>query len=104
MSRSGNFPCWGTSRSSARLFRSSYFQKSETELIIIVTPRLVKPLDMAKQPLPTDQFVEPDDADFYLLGRTEGARKETQAVPVGPAPTTSGKAGALDGNFGHIVR
>jgi pilus assembly protein CpaC len=98
------FPVLGDIPVLGALFRSSNFQKSETELIIIVTPRLVKPLDMAKQPLPTDQFVEPDDVDFYLLGRTEGARKETQAAPVGPAPTTSGKAGALDGNFGHIVR
>ena len=41
-------------------------------MIIIVTPHLVKPLDMSKQTLPTDAFIEPDDFDFYLMGRLEG--------------------------------
>jgi pilus assembly protein CpaC len=58
---------------------------------------------MAKQPLPTEQFVEPDDVEFYLLGKMEGSEKKSQAAPVGPAPASS-KAGTLDGNFGHIVR
>jgi pilus assembly protein CpaC len=95
----GDIPILGT------LFRSSDFQKSETELIVIVTPHLVKPLDVAKQPLPTDQFIEPDDLEFYLMGRLEGESKEK-------APTVAGKtasvvptrrAGGLDGDFGHIV-
>jgi len=50
------------------LFKSSSFQKSETELVIIVTPHLVKPLNMAEQTLPTDFYIEPDDAEFYLWG------------------------------------
>jgi pilus assembly protein CpaC len=84
------------------LFRSSQFQKNETELVVIVTPHLVKPLDLAKQTLPTDQFVEPNDLEFYLLGRIEGR---------GPGPAGKGlkasrvmnKGGGLDGDFGHIV-
>ncbi|MBA3037340.1 MAG: type II and III secretion system protein family protein, partial [Desulfobacterium sp.] len=39
------------------LFRSTKFQNNETELVIIVTPHLVKPVDMAKQTLPTDQYI-----------------------------------------------
>ncbi len=54
------------------LFRSNDFQKNESELVIIVTPHLVKPLNMAKQTLPTDGFQEPDDFEFYLLGRLTG--------------------------------
>ncbi len=57
------------------LFRSTAFKKNETELIVIVTPHLVKPLDMAKQTLPTDQYIEPDDFEYYLLGHTEGEKK-----------------------------
>jgi pilus assembly protein CpaC len=53
------------------LFRSSQFEKNETELIIIVTPHLVKPLNAQKHPLPTDDFVEPDDFTFYILGELE---------------------------------
>ncbi len=75
------------------LFRSRSFQKSETELVIIVTPHLVKPLDMAKQSLPTDFYKEPDDLEFYLLGLTEGrGNKENSPVK-----------GQLDGDFGHAT-
>ena len=58
----GDIPVLGT------LFRSSDFQKNESELIIIVTPHLVKPIDAGEQPLPTDGLIEPSDLDFYLIG------------------------------------
>ena len=74
------------------LFRSSSYQKDETELVIIVTPHFVKPLDMEAQTLPTDQFVEPNDFEFYLLGRTEGHGS--------PVKTQ----GSLDGQFGYILQ
>jgi pilus assembly protein CpaC len=54
---------------------------------------------MAKQTLPTDQFIEPDDFEFYLLGSTEGKEKIK-------SPGSSGnpsKAYGLEGSFGHIV-
>jgi pilus assembly protein CpaC len=54
------------------LFRSAEFQKKETELVIIVTPRLAKPLDPGDPALPTDHFVEPNAFDFYFLGALEG--------------------------------
>lgn len=53
------------------LFRSQDYQKSETELVIIVTPYLVKPLDPGRRPLPTDAYRDPGDADFFLYGRDE---------------------------------
>ena len=75
------------------LFRSREFQKNETELVIIATPRLVKPLDPSKQPLPTDFYVEPSDTDFYVLGLMEGT-----------GGGRSGKIkGELDGEFGHAT-
>ena len=46
------FPLLGDIPILGALFRSTSFQKNETELVIIVTPHLVKPLDMAKQTLP----------------------------------------------------
>jgi pilus assembly protein CpaC len=54
------------------LFRSSSFRRNETELVIIVTPRLVKPLRPEDVKLPTDSFVPPSDTDFYVFGRLEG--------------------------------
>ncbi len=87
------------------LFRSSSFQKNETELVIIVTPHLVKPLDTKKQPLPTDQYIEPDDFELYLLGALEGRDKgETNGSGNRPSSLLPmGKNGGLEGGFGHIA-
>jgi pilus assembly protein CpaC len=74
------------------LFQSKQFEKNESELIIIVTPHLVKPLNMAKQTLPTDFYIEPNDAEFYLEGRLEGRENGQPAV-----------RGKLDGDFGHTM-
>ena len=73
------------------LFQSKAYQKEETELVIIVTPHLVKPLDMAKQTLPTDYYVEPNDVEFYLMGKLEGAG------------SPKAKKGSMDGDFGHSM-
>jgi len=84
------------------LFRSTSFQKEESELVIIVTPHLVKPLDMAKQTLPTDQYVEPNDFEFYLLGQLEG-KAEPVKKTTGAAGTVHSGKGGLEGDFGHIA-
>jgi len=95
------FPVLGDIPVLGALFRSSSFQKNDTELMVIVTPHLVKPLDMAKQTLPTDQFIEPDDVDFYLLGNVEGKEKPKSPAP---APSSSNpKAMKLEGPFGHMT-
>ena len=86
------FPFLGDIPVLGMLFRSRAFQKRETELIIIVTPRLVKPFDLEKQTLPTDFYIEPDDTEFYLLGLMEGREKKQ--------PSTAGR-GEFDGHFGH---
>jgi len=87
------FPLLGDLPILGPLFQSKSFQKEETELVIIVTPHLVKPLDLAKQPLPTDNYIEPDDVEFYLLGLLEGeSGKKSKA-----------EAGKLDGDFGHSM-
>ena len=85
------------------LFRSTEFQKNETELVIIVTPHLVKPLDMTKQTLPTDAYIEPDDFEFYLLGSLEGrGKKDTaNATPAASVPGLK-KGSSLEGDFGYM--
>lgn len=52
------------------LFRSSEFQKDQTELMFVITPRLVKPLPAAP-PLPTDNHTEPGRLGVYLNGSVE---------------------------------
>ena len=86
----GDIPILGT------LFRSRSFQKNETELIIIATPHLVKPIDGDHQPLPTDYYVEPNDADFYVLGLMEGRAGQ-------PVSRKGNLQGDLDGEFGHAT-
>ncbi len=54
------------------LFRSASFQKRETDLVIIVTPRLVRPArpgDLLRAPL--DATVPPNDNDLFLYGKHE---------------------------------
>ena len=85
----GNVPILG------HLFRSQSFNKGETELVIVVTPHLAKPLPKDGIRLPTDNFVEPSDSEFYFLGRMEGKSKVAAGSP---AATTGGGA---EGQFGH---
>jgi pilus assembly protein CpaC len=70
------------------LFRSSEFQKDKTELMFVITPRLVKPLppDYA---LPTDAFVEPSRVEYFLGGKMEGT----------PPPAPSKSNPAIQGGF-----
>lgn len=54
------------------LFRSASYQKNETDLAIIVTPRLVRPArpgDVVKTPL--DTTLPANDVDLFLMGKTE---------------------------------
>ncbi len=90
------FPVLGDIPILGALFRSSAFKKNETELVVIVTPHLVKPLDMSKQTLPTDKFGDPGDFRFYLLGDLSG-RPEKRITP-----GTLGRDG-FDGQVGHII-
>jgi pilus assembly protein CpaC len=76
------------------LFRSQEYVKGQTELVIFVTPRLVAPTRQAEVRLPTDDFVDPTDLEFYLMGRMTGARSER-------LPTE--RRGGTEGRFGHDI-
>jgi pilus assembly protein CpaC len=52
------------------LFRSSEFQRSQTELVIIITPHLVTPVSGAALALPTDRVRIPSESEFFLFGQT----------------------------------
>ena len=62
----GEIPIIGT------LFTSKEYQKKETELVIIVTPHLVRPLNRGEvPPLPGEDIMDNvSDIDFFLLNRT----------------------------------
>jgi pilus assembly protein CpaC len=63
----GNVPVLGS------LFSSKRYQRNETELIIIVTPRLVQPFSHPEGVAsPLDAVSEPTEAEFFLLSKTTG--------------------------------
>jgi pilus assembly protein CpaC len=87
------FPLLGDIPILGALFRSVEFQKNETELVIIITPYIVKPLDARDQMLPTDFYVEPDDSEFYIMGMMEGQPEGGELL----------ERGKMDGPFGHDI-
>jgi pilus assembly protein CpaC len=62
------FPGLGSLPVLGALFRSKEFRKNETELLILVTPHLAKPLVPAEIQLPTDYVVEPSAFGWYMQG------------------------------------
>jgi pilus assembly protein CpaC len=84
------------------LFRSTSFQKQETELVITVTPRIVRPVKPDQIVVPTDRVLAPSGLELFLLGKTE----TTKPVAGLPAKTSSAAPapGGIDGDQGHIVR
>ena len=84
------------------LFRSTEYRRGETELVIVVTPYLVKPVDERDIHLPTDGFRSPNDAQ-RLLGYLEndgvsGASRPmpTTATVVGEPATPAAPAISYD--------
>ncbi|MBX7459003.1 type II and III secretion system protein family protein [Qipengyuania sp. 1NDH17] len=76
------------------LFRSTSFQRGETELLIVVTPRLVAPIKPEQVRLPTDRVYDPSEADVLLLDG-EGYKPRpldpiTGDVPADATPATEG--------------
>ncbi len=70
------------------LFRSPEFERDETELVIIATPFVVRPVASGRLSSPTDRFAPADDVDLFLLGRLYaryGAAVEPQVpdTPIG---------------------
>jgi pilus assembly protein CpaC len=78
------------------LFRSTKFQRQETELVVIVTPYLVRPVS-GQMATPLDGYRVPDDARRDFLGQTftgkSGAVTPT-AVQAAPAAPITGAAAA----------
>ncbi len=66
------FPVLGEVPVLGALFRSSEFQTDRSELMFVVTARLVKPLP-PDHALPTDNFVPPNRTEFFLNGQLEGS-------------------------------
>ncbi len=94
-SQINSFPWLGDVPVLGALFRSTSFQRNESELVIIVTPYIVRPTAQASSVrLPTDGLTFSTDLEQLLLGRmttTRGGKPETQPT----APQLRGTAGFM---------
>jgi len=70
------------------LFKSDGYRRNETELMIVVTPYLVKPVNDSEIVLPTDGFKAANDAERFLMNRnhsgTGGDRPKPSVAPTAP--------------------
>jgi pilus assembly protein CpaC len=102
------------------LFRSTGFQHQDSELVMIVTPHLVRPVPEGAMKLPTDRVGPPNEADLLLNGRTDtgvppAARAFVTPSPVPPPPPPPVPAGGTGGmaqaktpsgfekDYGHVL-
>ncbi len=75
---SGQVPWLGEVPILGALFRSSEYQRSQSELVIIVTPHLVTPSRGEALALPTDRVKLPSERELFLFGNVAG--KQTGAA------------------------
>ena len=72
------------------LFRSNSFRRNETELVIVVTPYLVRPVNASQISLPTDGYRHANDAQRVLGGQEQHSRDgEHRPLPVSSAPQSA---------------
>ncbi|MBP1807140.1 type II and III secretion system protein family protein [Rubellimicrobium aerolatum] len=70
----GQVPWLGDIPVLGALFRSSEYERNQTELVIIVTPHLVTPTRGETLALPTDRVRPPSETDLFLFGRDSAPR------------------------------
>lgn len=80
------------------LFRSADYQRSQTELVIIVTAHLVTPTRGEALALPTDRIRPPTEKDLFLYGRTAAGTRT-------PRKGAAGEVAKQDfgGSYGYVL-
>ncbi|MEL6607500.1 MAG: type II and III secretion system protein family protein [Pseudomonadota bacterium] len=86
----GDIPVLGT------LFRSTEYQREQSELVIIITPHLVTPVKGDTLALPTDRVRAPSERDLFLFGRVAGTT---------PTQGAAGEVAKQDfsGSYGYVL-
>ncbi len=87
----GDIPVLGT------LFRSTDFQRDQSELVIIITPHLVTPTRGEVLALPTDRIRPPSESELFLFGKTYGKAKKVSGA--------AGEVASQDfgGSYGYVM-
>lgn len=74
------------------LFKSDGYRKNETELMIVVTPYLVKPVNDSDIVLPTDGFKQANDFERVVMNRHSSTGTGDRPKPSVAPPVASGPA------------
>ena len=90
----GDVPVLGT------LFRSAAWRSGQTELVVIVTPHLVRPVRPGSLLTPDQLFDAPTEAELFLMGRTEGDGEGLGGAP----PPGLARAAGIVGPYGYILK
>jgi pilus assembly protein CpaC len=80
------------------LFRSNGWRRNQTELVIVITPYLVKPVSESEIALPTDGFNTPSDLERILMNKEAASPKGKPARPgptIGPETTEGPSLGSI---------
>ena len=83
------------------LFKSSNFRRGETELVIVVTPYLVKPVNANDIKMPTDGFQTADDLQRLINNQQADGISGADRPKPSVAPPAGGGGGAPE--FGALL-
>ena len=84
------------------LFRSTRFERSESEVVIIVTAHRAEPTTLDRLSLPTDLFNAPSQFQLFWMGDVEG---QSLTRPANSVAQAEGNAvGRFDQNVGYVVQ
>jgi pilus assembly protein CpaC len=84
------------------LFRSTRFERQESEVVIIVTARRAHPTTLDQLSLPTDLFNAPSQFQLFWMGQVEGESR-TRAMSA-RAPSMDVASGRFDQNVGYVIQ
>jgi pilus assembly protein CpaC len=92
----GQVPWLGDIPILGALFRSTSYQREQSELVVIVTAHLVRPVRGEALTLPTDRVTIPTERELFLLGRTAGAPRS--GTPAGDVARQD-----FTGSYGYVM-
>lgn len=80
------------------LFRSASYQRSQSELVIIITAHLVSPVRGDALALPTDRIKPPSERDLFLFGRTAAGTRAPEQGGAGEVAKQD-----FSGSYGYVL-
>ena len=93
----GQMPWLGDIPVLGALFRSANYQRSQTELVIIVTAHLVEPTRGEALALPTDRVKPPTESDLFLFGRVSQTERRNRGAAAEVADQD------FNGSYGYVM-